>query len=99
MVTATDEPGGSEVLATRTKGPLVAYAVAAVVLIASMAAVFVLVTRQDDDRCTAMQEELAQIERDNTLDAAQAWDDIYELREALARRNELQAELRAGGCS
>jgi hypothetical protein len=91
-----DEPPESHLPLARTKRRWVALVTAA---LGGLVAVAVVTTGGAGlEKCAVLRQGLAQLERDVPMDAAQAWDDIYLLQDALKTRNGLRAELRAHGC-
>lgn len=80
----------------RPNGWLIAAVGAACAL--AVGVLFAVSRNGSDSTCGDLRSEVAEIERETPIDAAQAWDDIYELQEAIQRRDELRAQLVANGC-
>ena len=94
---ASDEPIESGASTARVMRRRLLLGAAVLIVIACVAAV-VNLAGDEEGGCAELRRELAQIERDVPVDAAQACEDIYELQDALARRDGLRAELRTRGC-
>lgn len=81
----------------RRNGRLVAV-VGTVCALAIAGVLFAVSRHASDSTCSDLRDEISEIERETPIDAAQAWDDIYELQVAIQHRDELRAQLVAAGC-